>query len=334
MCLIRSSVPLPPLQGLETQPTAVLDNHIAVFESPEQAGLDQQAERGASQSGGHAAIGSGQSDLEKTAAEVVGARAQQKLVLPEAAAAGAGRQAAGAGKGSASGAAAGGTAMGTRTGVAGDPREAADSALQAEDAAAQAVLLTPAGGMAAENQVKLADMAVGAAGGDMDAQSRGGGQEAVQGDPEALAELQGETTTEAAVRDASAAAAGRAASAHSMRAEAEAEPLAEAEPRAGAAKSAGRDGSAMAANAAAAADIVLADAAGAEPKAQAAEAAAATSGADASSVAAAAQSVLAEGAAAEGVEEAAALDTQSARRVLMQRRQVWAHPGISASMSL
>ena len=211
MCLIRSSVPLPPLQGLETQPTAVLDNHIAVFESPEQAGLDQQAERGAGQSGGHAAIGSGQSDLEKTAAEVVGARAQQTLVLPEAAAAGAGSQAAGAGKGSASGAAAGGTAMGTRTGVAGDPREAADSALQAEDAAAQAVLLTPAGGMAAENQVKLADMAVGAAGGDMDAQSRGGGQEAVQGDPEALAELQGETTTEAAVRDASAAAAGRAA---------------------------------------------------------------------------------------------------------------------------
>ena len=320
MLLVRGSVPLRPLQGLEAEPTGGLDNHPADFKSSEQALLDQQAERGASQSGGHAGLGSGQSDLEKTAAEVVRARSQQKLVLPEAA---------GAGGGSAS-AAAGGTAMGVGTGVGGDPREAADNALQAEDAAAQAELLNSAGGVAAESQAGLSDTAVGAAGASMDAQSDGGGQVAGQDDPEALAELQGETA-EAAVRDGSAAEAGTAAGAHSMRAEAEAEPLAEAEPRAGAAESAAGDGSAAAANAAAAADIVLAEAAGVE--AQAAEAAAVDSDTGASSAAAAAQSVLAEGA-AEDVDEAAALDTQAARRMLAQRRHLWTHPGIGLSMSL
>ena len=328
MCLIRGSVLLLLLQGLKTEPTGVLDDPQGDIKSSEQAVLGQQAERGASQSGGHAGLGSGQSELEKTAAEVVRARSQQKLVLPEAAATRAGSQATGAGQGSAS-AAAGGTAMGTGAGVAGDPRGAADHALQAEDAAAQTDLLNPAGGLAAENGTLLSATAVGTAGGRMDAQAEGGGREAVQG--EALAELQGETA-EAAVRDGSAAAAGRATGAHSMRAGAEAEPFAEAEPRAGAAESTARDGSAAAANAAAVADIVLAEAAGVE--AQAAEAAAADSSTGASSAAAAAQSVLAEGAAAEGVDEAAALDTQAARHMLAQRRQVWAPSGIGLPMSL
>ena len=325
---MRGSVLLLILQGLETE----LDDQPADSKSSEQALMDQQAERGAGQSGGHAGIPSGQSDLEKTAAEVVRVRSEQKLVLPETAAASAGSQATDAGRGSAS-EAAGGTAMGTRTGLAGGPRQAADDALQAEDAAAQTDLLNPAGGMAAENQAVASDTAVGAAGGSMDAQSEGGGREAVHGDPEALAELQGETA-EAAVRDGSAAAAGRAAGAHSMRAEAEAEPLADAEPWAGAAQSAVRDGSAAAANAAAAADLVLAEAAEAKPQAQAAEAAAVNSGADVFNVAAAAQSVLAEGAAAEGLEEATPLDAQAARQMLAQRRQVLAYPGIAPTMGL
>ena len=310
---MRGSVPRLPLQGLETEPAGVLDDRLADPKSSEQAVLDQQAERGASQSGGHAGLDSGQSDLEKTAAEVVGARSQQKLVLPEAAATGAGSQATGAGRGSAAAAAAGSAAMGTGLGMAGDSLEAADYALQAEDAAAHADLLNRAGGRAAENQTLLSDTAVGTAGGSTDAQSEGVSREAVQSDPEALAEPQGETA-EAAVRDGSAATAGRAAGAHSMWAEAE------AEPRAGAAESAVRDGSAAAANAAAAADVVLAEAA--EVEAQAAEDSAVDSGTGAFSAAAAAQSVLAEGAAAEGVGEAAALDTQAARRILARRRQV------------